>query len=112
MERCTGITVCAAMKPMMPRCEKCGGIVKPDVVLYEEGLNEMTITASLNAIRKADVLIIGGTSLNVYPAAGFIQYYSGNKLVLINKSETPYDRKADLLVHDSIGDVLGAVVDD
>ena len=72
----------------------------------------MTITASLNAIRKADVLIIGGTSLNVYPAAGFIQYYSGNKLVLINKSETPYDRKADLLVHDSIGDVLGAVVDD
>ena len=96
----------------VPRCEKCGGIVKPDVVLYEEGLNEMTITASLNAIRKADVLIIGGTSLNVYPAAGFIQYYSGNKLVLINKSETPYDRKADLLVHDSIGDVLGAVVDD
>ena len=96
----------------VPRCEKCGDIVKPDVVLYEEGLNEMTITASLNAIRKADVLIIGGTSLNVYPAAGFIQYYSGNKLVLINKSETPYDRKADLLVHDSIGDVLGAVVDD
>ena len=96
----------------VPRCEKCGGIVKPDVVLYEEGLNEMTITASLNAIRKADVLIIGGTSLNVYPAAGFIHYYSGNKLVLINKSETPYDRKADLLVHDSIGDVLGAVVDD
>ena len=96
----------------VPRFEKCGGIVKPDVVLYEEGLNEMTITASLNAIRKADVLIIGGTSLNVYPAAGFIQYYSGNKLVLINKSETPYDRKADLLVHDSIGDVLGAVVDD
>ena len=96
----------------VPRCEKCGGIVKPDVVLYEEGLNEMTITASLNAIRKADVLIIGGTSLNVYPAAGFIQYYSGNKLVLINKSETLYDRKADLLVHDSIGDVLGAVVDD
>lgn len=96
----------------VPRCEKCGGIVKPDVVLYEEGLNEMTITASLNAIRKADVLIIGGTSLNVYPAAGFIQYYSGNKLVLINKSETPYDRKVDLLVHDSIGDVLGAVVDD
>lgn len=96
----------------VPRCEKCGGIVKPDVVLYEEGLNEMTITASLNAIRKADVLIIGGTSLNVYPAAGFIQYYSGNKLVLINKSETPYDRKADLLVHDSIGDVFGAVVDD
>lgn len=96
----------------VPRCEKCGGIIKPDVVLYEEGLNEMTITASLNAIRKADVLIIGGTSLNVYPAAGFIQYYTGNKLVLINKSETPYDRKADFLIHDSIGEVLGAVVDD
>ncbi len=96
----------------VPRCEKCGGIIKPDVVLYEEGLNEMTITASLNAIRKADVLIIGGTSLNVYPAAGFIQYYTGNKLVLINKSETPYDRKADVLIHDSIGKVLGAVVDD
>lgn len=96
----------------VPRCEKCGGIIKPDVVLYEEGLNEMTITASLNAIRKADVLIIGGTSLNVYPAAGFIQYYTGNKLVLINKSETPYDRKADFLIRDSIGEVLGAVVND
>ena len=96
----------------IPRCEKCGGIVKPDVVLYEEGLDDMTIRASLNAIQKADVLIIGGTSLNVYPAAGFIQYYSGDKLILINKSETPYDRKANVLIHDSIGKVLSAVVCD
>ena len=96
----------------IPRCEKCGGIVKPDVVLYEEGLDDMTIRASLNAIQKADVLIIGGTSLNVYPAAGFIQYYSGDKLILINKSETPYDRKANLLIHDSIGKVLSEVVCD
>ena len=96
----------------IPRCEKCGGIIKPDVVLYEEGLDDMTIRASLNAIQKADVLIIGGTSLNVYPAAGFIQYYSGDKLILINKSETPYDRKANLLIHDSIGKVLGEVVCD
>ena len=96
----------------IPRCEKCGGIIKPDVVLYEEGLDDMTIRVSLNAIQKADVLIIGGTSLNVYPAAGFIQYYSGDKLILINKSETPYDRKANLLIHDSIGKVLGEVVCD
>ena len=96
----------------IPRCEKCGGIVKPDVVLYEEGLDDMTIRASLNAIQKADVLIIGGTSLNVYTAAGFIQYYSGDKLILINKSETPYDRKANVLIHDSIGKVLSEVVCD
>jgi NAD-dependent deacetylase len=98
--------------PGVPKCEKCGGIIKPDVVLYEEGLDERTVTASIHAIQKADVLIIGGTSLNVYPAAGFIQYYTGNKLVLINKSETPYDRKADVLIHDSIGKVLGDVVSD
>ena len=94
-----------------PRCS-CGGVIKPDVVLYEEGLDDMTIRASLSAIQKADVLIIGGTSLNVYPAAGFIQYYSGDKLVLINKSETPYDRKANILIHDSIGKVLGEVTCD
>lgn len=95
----------------VPKCE-CGGMIKPDVVLYEEGLDDMTIRASLNAIQKADVLIIGGTSLNVYPAAGFIQYYSGDKLILINKSETPYDRKANVLIHDSIGKVLSEVVCD
>lgn len=96
----------------VPRCEKCGGIVKPEVVLYEEGLDEWTIQKSVEAIRKADVLIIGGTSLNVYPAAGFINYYHGNKLVLINKSSTPYDSHADLLIHDSIGKVLSACVAD
>ena len=90
----------------VPRCEKCGGMVKPDVVLYEEGLDDTTISKSVRAIAEADVLIIGGTSLNVYPAAGFINYYHGNKLVLINKSETPYDRQANLLIHDSIGKVL------
>ena len=79
---------------------------KPDVVLYEEGLDDTTISKSVRAIAEADVLIIGGTSLNVYPAAGFINYYHGNKLVLINKSETPYDRQANLLIHDSIGKVL------
>ena len=94
----------------VPRCEKCGGMVKPDVVRYEEGLDDTTIRKSVRAIAEADVLIIGGTSLNVYPAAGFINYYQGNKLVLINKSETPYDVKADLLIHDSIGKVLKACV--
>ena len=79
---------------------------QPDVVLYEEGLDDTTISKSVRAIAEADVLIIGGTSLNVYPAAGFINYYHGNKLVLINKSETPYDRQANLLIHDSIGKVL------
>lgn len=96
----------------VPRCEKCGAIVKPDVVLYEEGLDDWTIRKSIDAIRKADVLIVGGTSLNVYPAAGFINYYKGDKLVLINKSSTPYDRQANLLIHDSIGKVLGACVAD
>lgn len=96
----------------VPRCMKCGGMVKPDVVLYEEGLDDTTIRKSVEAIAHADVLIIGGTSLNVYPAAGFINYYQGNKLVLINKSETPYDRRANLLIHDSIGKVLKACVED
>ncbi len=95
----------------VPRCMKCGGMVKPDVVLYEEGLDDTTIRRSVEAIANADVLIIGGTSLNVYPAAGFINYYQGNKLVLINKSETPYDRRANLLIHDSIGKVLKACVE-
>lgn len=96
----------------VPRCEKCGGMVKPDVVLYEEGLDDTTISKSVRAIAEADVLIIGGTSLNVYPAAGFINYYHGNKLVLINKSETPYDHEANLLIHDSIGKVLKTCVTD
>ncbi len=90
----------------IPKCEKCGGPVKPDVVLYEEGLDEKTLNASIAAIRAADVLIIGGTSLAVYPAAGLIDYFAGDKLVVINKSPTPRDRYADLLIQEPIGEVL------
>ena len=89
----------------IPRCE-CGGIVKPDVVLYEEGLDSCTINKSVDYISKADILIIGGTSLAVYPAAGLIDYYRGNKLVLVNKSPTPADRRADLVIHAPIGEVF------
>lgn len=96
----------------IPKCEKCGGIIKPDVVLYEEALDEGQISGAVEAIRKADVLIIGGTSLVVYPAAGFINYFRGNKLVLINKSNTAFDERADLVINDSIGKVLGEVTAD
>ena len=89
----------------IPRCD-CGGIVKPDVVLYEEGLDPDTIEKSVMAIRRADLLIVAGTSLTVYPAAGLVNYYRGNRLVLINRDETPYDRYADLVFHESLGDVL------
>ncbi len=94
----------------IPRCKKCGGIVKPDVVLYEEGLDDDTVIGAVNAIRNADVLIIGGTSLVVYPAAGMVNYFKGSKLVLINKQPTPQDRAADLAIHVPIGEVLGEVV--
>ncbi|WP_191015380.1 NAD-dependent protein deacylase [Treponema zioleckii] len=90
----------------IPRCTKCGGIVKPDVVLYEEGLDENVIEGAINAISEADMLIIGGTSLVVYPAAGLIRYFRGNHLVLINKSETAADANADLVIHDSLGKVF------
>ena len=90
----------------VPRCE-CGGIVKPDVVLYEEGLDQRTLNDSVRAIADADLLIIGGTSLNVYPAAGLINYYRGNKLVLINKSAVARDLAAGLVITDPIGEVLG-----
>ena len=90
----------------IPKCEKCGGIIKPDVVLYEEGLDDATIRGAIHAISHADVLIIGGTSLTVYPAAGLIDYYNGNKLVLINKSVTPMDGRADLLVQGPIGEIF------
>lgn len=90
----------------VPQCEKCGGQIKPDVVLYEEGLDSETIENSVHAIERADVLIIGGTSLTVYPAASFINYYRGHKLVLINKSATPADRRADLVIHSPIGEVF------
>lgn len=84
-------------------------MIKPDVVLYEEGLDQETIEKSVQAIREADMLIIGGTSLVVYPAAGLIDYYNGNKLVLINKSETSRDSLADLIITDSIGEVLSGI---
>ena len=89
----------------IPRCI-CGGIIKPDVVLYEEGLNQKTLERSVDYIENADVLIIGGTSLVVYPAAGLINYYSGNKLVLINKSSTSMDKRANLVINDNIGKVF------
>lgn len=88
----------------------CGGIVKPDVVLYEEGLDNQDISRAVKYISEADVLIVGGTSLGVYPAAGLIDYYNGNKLVLINKSATSYDRKANLLINDALGNVFGRVM--
>lgn len=90
----------------IPLCKECGGIVKPDVVLYEEVLDDSCITGAVNAISRADTLIIGGTSLAVYPAAGLIRYFNGNNLVLINKQATPYDGKADLVINDSIGKVM------
>ena len=93
----------------VPKCG-CGGVIKPDVVLYEEGLDNEVIERSIAHIRKADMLIIGGTSLVVYPAAGLIDYYHGNKLVLINKSATSRDGQADLVISDSIGKVLGDAV--
>ena len=84
----------------VPKCPVCGGPVKPDVVLYEEGLDDYTIQESVRVISEAEVLIIGGTSLNVYPAAGLINYYKGDKLVLVNLSETPYDNYTDLVIHE------------
>ena len=93
----------------IPVCEKCGGIIKPDVVLYEEGLDMQTMQESVSCISTADVLIIGGTSLAVYPAAGLIDYFQGRYLVVINKSPTVRDTHADLLVQGKIGEVLGAI---
>lgn len=94
--------------PGIPRCP-CGGIVKPDVVLYEESLDEDCITKAVQAIQAADLLIVGGTSLTVYPAAGLIRYYTGQRLVLINRDETPYDDYANLVLHESLGDVFSQV---
>lgn len=89
----------------IPYCE-CGGIIKPDVVLYEEPLDEETYTASIKAISACDTLIIGGTSLTVYPASGLIRYFKGNNLILINKSITPFDNIANLVINDSLGKVF------
>lgn len=96
----------------VPYCTECHGIVKPDVVLYEESLNSETLYKAILAISKADVLIVGGTSLSVYPAAGLIQYYKGNKLVIINKSITQYDNQANLLINRNIGDVFREVMEE
>lgn len=94
----------------VPHCQ-CGGIIKPDVVLYEEGLDQKTMETAVSYIRHADVLVIGGTSLTVYPAAGLIHYYQGKKLVLINKSVTPLDNQADLVVSGKIGEIFSRVVE-
>ena len=105
------LTFCDPKDPeniQIPVCEKCGGRVKPDVVLYEEGLDMDVVNGAVRAIAQADVLIIGGTSLVVYPAAGLIDYFRGRKLVLINKSATSRDSQADLVIDDSIGEVLDA----
>ena len=92
----------------VPR-RKCGGVIRPDIVLYEERLDEDVLAKSVHYLRNADVLIVGGTSLNVYPAAGLINYYRGNKLVLVNLSETPYDSRADLIIHEKIGEVFSRI---
>lgn len=92
----------------VPRCD-CGGVIRPDIVLYEEQLDEDVLRKSIDYIRNADVLIVGGTSLNVYPAAGLINYYRGNKLVLVNLSATPYDDEADLVIHEKLGEVFSRV---
>ena len=89
----------------IPKCS-CGGTVKPDVVLYEEGLDQATIESSVQAIRRADLMIVAGTSLTVYPAAGLVNYYRGNRLVLINRDATAYDHNADLVFHESLGTIF------
>lgn len=92
----------------VPRCG-CGGVLRPDIVLYEEPLDEAVLSNAIDRIRDAEVLIVGGTSLNVYPAAGLINYYKGSKLALINLSETPFDNYADLVIHEKIGEVFALV---
>lgn len=93
----------------VPKCKKCGGLVRPDVVLYEEGLDMDVMNKAVNYIANADILIIGGTSLVVYPAAGLIRYYNGNKLVLVNLSATSQDANADLVIHEKIGEVFSQI---
>ena len=92
----------------IPHCT-CGGLIKPDVVLYGENLDDATVTGALSAIESCDTLIIGGTSLTVYPAAGFIRYFKGKNLVLINMSSTPFDSEADIVIHDRVGEVLDKI---
>lgn len=92
----------------VPHCE-CGGIIKPDVVLYEEGLDDKTVNGALNAIQNADTMIIAGTSLTVYPAAGFVRYFCGNNLILINRDKTPLDNSVDMVFHDKVGELLSKI---
>ena len=92
----------------VPRCD-CGGVIKPDVVLYEEGLDDATVRGALREISAADTLIVAGTSLTVYPAAGFLDYFRGSELVLINRDPTPADRMATLVIHDKVGEVLDGI---
>ena len=99
-----------ALKGDIPTCTKCSSIVKPDVVLYEEGLDEEVINETIKLISSCDTLIVGGTSLVVYPAAGFLRFFKGKNLILINKSETSYDSEANLIINDSIGEVLDKVI--
>ncbi len=94
----------------IPTCA-CGGIIKPDVVLYEEALDGNTLEGSIRALAQADLVIVGGTSLTVYPAAGLLQYYGGDRLVLINRDETPYDSRANLVFHDSLGKIFSQLED-
>ena len=94
----------------IPKCNKCQGTVRPDIVLYEEALNDKVIMGAINAIREADTLIVGGTSLVVYPAAGLIEYFKGKNLILINKAETPYDHKANLVINEPIGQVFKEIL--
>lgn len=93
----------------VPHCDECGGIIKPDVVLYEESLDDKTVNSAVNAIAQADCLIVAGTSLAVYPAAGFIRYFSGKNFVLINKAPTPADSMANLVIRDKVGEVLSKI---
>jgi len=92
--------------PDVPKCDHCGGLIKPDVILYEESLHDGDMESAVHYVSKADMLIIGGTSLTVYPAAGLVNYYRGNRLVLLNKSSTPYDSYANLVIHEPIGQVM------
>ena len=93
----------------VPHCDKCGGLIKPDVVLYEEGLDNHVLCGAIHVISKADLLIVAGTSLTVYPAAGLLQYFQGKHLVLINRDATPMDNQADLVIHDKVGQVLDSL---
>ncbi len=101
---------CVKNSDDVPKCDACGGGIKPDVVLYEEGLDQDTLTEAIKCISEADMLIVGGTSLVVYPAAGLIDYYRGDRLVLINRSATGRDSMADLVIQGSIGEILGSVI--